>query len=1103
MATYFSINADANDHGLKSLLSDTDTEHHDGYHAYHGATHDHVNEDAAKSCCQRRKKTIITCSAVSVGLLVLLLVLSVVLTFTVGPVIIRNTIKDSTLVISALALEQPGTVSVWVSLTGFFDRASPVPATLAGGSFSLHYEGEQVGTINLPSIPFQASWGSNAQTPVNVSAQLSITNMTSFALFSKAMIQLSSVTWSLSGASTISVPLLFGLKVKVNIDKSVVVTGLDGLRSLSLSDVSFTRSTEKHVVMDAKVHIFNPSVIAIHPIGALSLGVYYQGAFMGIAETDDTKIIQGKNVIPATAILNPSNLDLASNLISDFLSSRLLNLTVVGAGNVSSIPLYSTALKGLTVNTSFVENPPLQLIPNIDVLAMDLTPLDNQTCGLSVTMVATIFNPLGPNSPLLIGSVSVNTSLLFLGLPTGHFFTHTTILSQNATSMKVNASTIFYIDRSAIVPGSNQTAFSSLLQAIENTPFVNVGFLGSANIAAHVSALGNLTLTNLIVRVTTGVVGLNHLPGAALSTITVNGNAPGPKGSGLAIAASGTLYNPSVISMTLGDVDMDMYAENSFLGRVTCYDFAMQPGSNLLSVTGILKPANLTQAASFFNNYISARNTSVVIKGTLPSIPIPNNARFNIDWLNEAILDLYVGAVVPGRQNYQPIERLEIVDMSIDFTRPDKIPIANGTMRAWYNPPFNFPFSFINASIEADLSFAGINTAHLSLPFSPVAQWTSNQTLEMSATNLLVDVTDAEQFSILLLNLFLKDHLQAGLSGYGGTNVDTNMGIIPMRHVAFNNALPVNGADHFSEPPVTVKDLDLRGGESGVAYISLLLNITNRSSAGLWIGPMVLDLYYKGIYVGNGTIENMQFNKGLNTYPVKGLFVQTPQNMNASREFLSLFMQGQYLNVSFHGTRNSTSISYLQLAMENLDTEAVLPGFQGKLIQYAQLIFNMSSFLAFKVPAQLTVYNPFSSDILITNVYVTVMYKGNVIALIDKDLSNDPIRATNHSISVTPVMYGDIMGVSIDFFTTLWGTILVEVNGTMAVKVGTGFTAVLDYVQYNVSASFDNPPPFSASQAIDDDSSSIDSQDSRDIDLSLFQISDYRHKRAARSLRTP
>src|SRR5690606_26208534 len=67
--------------------------------------------------------------------------------------------------------------------------------------------------------------------------------------------------------------------------------------------------------------------------------------------------------------------------------------------------------------------------------------------------------------------------------------------------------------------------------------------------------------------------------------------------------------------------------------------------------------------------------------------------------------------------------------------------------------------------------------------------------------------------------------------------------------------------------------------------------------------------------------------------------------------------------------------------------------------------------------------------------------------------------ARNHTYSVTPVMYGTIMGVSVDFFRTRTGTIKVSVNGTMEVYVGTGFTAVLDYVQHNVSASFQAPPP--------------------------------------------
>ena len=1079
------INSVSGDEDRAPLLSDSEYPSGDwnGKGSVNGDVRGFRGSSAKESWLKRHKRAMKVGIAATLGLVLVLLLLGVILSYTVAPGMIRNVVQQSSLSIGALTLSQPGTAQVFVSLRGSFDRSSPVPAQLLSAPFSLNYEGHQVGSLVLPLISFH---GSGGKTPISVSSILSVSNMTAFAHFSKAMIELSEVTWQLSGETYVKVPLLFGLKVKVAVTKTVTMTGLDGLKSLKLENVDFTNSTKEHVKLDADVQIWNPSVVSLDPIGELSLAVYYRGAFMGIAKTGMATIVPGQNVIPGSAIINPSNLNLASDLISNFLSARRIDLTVSGFGNVSSIPLYSTALQGLTVNTSFIQSPPLQLIPEIDVLDMKLVPLSNDTSGMDVTMRAAIFNPLGPNCPLTVHSIDVNTSLLFEGLSTGHFYAPTLILEQNATSMLVNATTIFYIDQSVIFPGTTKSAFSALLDTMENQKLVRVGFSGQANIKAHVDALGDVSLKDLVVSTSTSILGLDRLQDATLSQVSVPGNAPGPYGSGLTLFANGTVWNPSVLSMNLGDVDMVMYANGTLMGSVTCHDFTMKPGWNDLTVSGVLRPSNLTAAAAFFRNYLTGINTSVVINGTLPGRPLPSSrsarevqetdsssaqlstdVRYNIQWLNEAITALSVDASVPARHGYQAILSMIVVDLSLDFTRADKVPVSNGTMRAYFEPPFGFEFDFLNATISMDMSFNDTNIAHMHMPWHSILNMPSVNAFQVSVTNLPVVVTNAHQFSLFLLELFLKQHTTAGLAGSAAANVDCNLGIVPMSGIPFSNVLALNGTNRFQTPPVTVANLNLLGGKPGFAYISLQVNITNPSSAALRIGTLVLSLVFQDTYVGNGTIENMAFEKGVNSYPCLGVFVQLPSNEQASRNFLSQFIQGHPLNVSLEGTMGSTDIELLQLAMSNLVAPTTLPGFDKKLIVYTQLIFDLFKILSGEIPAQLTVFNPFDADIDITVVNVNVMYKGNIIALINQNITDHPIIARNHSYSVTPVMYGKIEGVSIDFFRTLTGTIQVTVNGTMGIRVGMGFETTLDYLQHNVSASFKAPPPSIESDALD------------------------------------
>ena len=1068
------LSGSINDDGVRTpLVSDNEYLHPDWEGRFAGGVTNagtkHFGE--RPSCFKRHKRKIVIGTATFLSLAVFLVLLGVTLSFTVAPAIIKNVVNESKLSITALSLTNPQNNTVSIALQGWFDRSAPVSAYVASARFSLEYDGNIVGTFTLPQITFK---GAGNKTPVSSSSVLQISNMTAFSQFSKAMIQQKSVVWKMNGHTTVSVPILFGLKVPINLSKQITIDGLDGLKSLTLEKVSFEHSNPTNVILNANVMIRNPSVITLDPIGELSLQVFYKGSFMGLANTAPTRLVVGQNVIPAVAVIKPTDLNAASDLISNFLSARAVDLTVISASNVSSIPLYNAALQGLTVTTTFVQTPPMQLIPAIDVLAMHLVPLSNDSAEMTVRMRATIMNPLGPNCPLVVDTIDVNTSLLFNGFITGDFFAQTQILEQNATSMEVTATTIFHIDRAVIYPGTTKPAFSKMLETMENEAWVTVAFYGSANIKANVQALGDVNLQRLIVSTSTSLKGLNRLKGGTtLTSVAVPGNAPGPAGSGLHLIANGTLINPSVLSMDLGDVDMIMFANGTYMGRVTCHNFGMVPGPNFLSVEGILKPENLTAASNFFRNYLTGVDSPVLINGVLPGTTYhptgselalssrDSRDRYDIDWLNDAITALSVEAIVPGRKNYHAIKSMVVVDLSMDLTPADGTPMANGTMRAYYEPPFGFPFTFLNVSIDIDMSFNGTNVAHMFLPWHGLETYPEEQAFQVSVTDLPVHVSDAHQFSEFMLNLFLTKHTTAGLKGLADANVECNLGVVPMTGVPFDNTLYLNGTNRFQTPPVTVADLNLQGGEPGFAFISLQVNITNPSSASLLIGRLVLSLIYNDTYVGNGTIENMVFNKGLNSYAVKGVFVQLESNRLAARQFLSEFVQGHSLPVVLQGTMDSTNITLLKLAMANLEAPATLPGFDKKLIVYAQLMFDIGAILSGSIPAQLTVFNPFDSDIAITAVRVNVMYKDGIIAWIDKTLPPEsPIVAKNHSYSVTPVMYGKIEGVSIDFFRTLSGTIKVSVNGTMDVMVGTGFTSTLDYVQHNISASFKAPAPF-------------------------------------------
>jgi len=166
---------------------------------------------------------------------------------------------------------------------------------------------------------------------------------------------------------------------------------------------------------------YNPTYITIDPLGDLYFGLYYRDSYMGPVVVSNASLVPGgnyykfnfpefyffeltiktANILASKAILKPENLTIAGEMMSLFFAGESIEISVVGAANASSIPLFSQAFGGFAIKSHF-QGQKMKLVTSFEIgsLALVVDPASLNSLTLRTESTITIINPLGPEAPL-------------------------------------------------------------------------------------------------------------------------------------------------------------------------------------------------------------------------------------------------------------------------------------------------------------------------------------------------------------------------------------------------------------------------------------------------------------------------------------------------------------------------------------------------------------------------------------------------------------------------------------------------------------------------------------------------------------------------------
>lgn len=103
------------------------------------------------------------------------------------------------------------------------------------------------------------------------------------------------------------------------------------------------------------------------------------------------------------AIIKPENLTIAGEMMSLFFAGRSIDISVVGAANASSVPLFSQAFSGFAINNQ-IQGQKMELVKSfaINSLGLVVDPNSRNSLTLRTDSTVTIINPLGSEAPLVM-----------------------------------------------------------------------------------------------------------------------------------------------------------------------------------------------------------------------------------------------------------------------------------------------------------------------------------------------------------------------------------------------------------------------------------------------------------------------------------------------------------------------------------------------------------------------------------------------------------------------------------------------------------------------------------------------------------------------------
>ncbi|KAG0245290.1 hypothetical protein B0O80DRAFT_418570 [Mortierella sp. GBAus27b] len=636
----------------------------------------------------RRRKFWICCIPTTIIAIVVAVILAL---YVIMPKIAQGLMNKASINLSQIDITNPTATSMDIVMVGEMQNTGPFHADITfPGTVYVSWEGIELGTTEIPGT----SKAAGGHGDLNLQSTFTITNATGFTEFSSYMLNAETFVWHLEGKLNVKA---LGHTVKdLDLKKDITVNAFRGLSGIFIQKFSLPGDDPagKGIIIEIDTGVTNPSSIQMF-MGSLTLAISYKNTLMGYVTSSNLTMVRGAQTLSMKGLLIPQTTAQGLADVSEMMSRYIGNVVTdtiatgyeVKPDGINTVDWLSAAVKNLKLTVPLQSPQPLQLIKalNLGALGLVFTPgTAYQPITTSTGVMANYTLPDGFGFGVQFTQVANSFALSRNDVPIANINS-----SYNPSTSNMAAGTLTFdlLQTPLVVPDASHQPFQEFNRDL--TVGSNLGFnvVGFASVFANTS-IGTVNLVNIPFNASTDLSGLQSLanPAPTITELQVVSGTP----TALTMAITVVIVNPSSISLSAGDIVLDLTYKGVRLGTVTMPALAIVPGANTVNASSTIDPAASPEGLELLTLYTSGAGATVSIVGTPSSTAVES--------LTLAFGALNIQSQMPGLQSKLLAGASLVV---LDTT------LANGLAQTvvTVNNPFVPPMSIL--SIDSKITYNG------------------------------------------------------------------------------------------------------------------------------------------------------------------------------------------------------------------------------------------------------------------------------------------------------------------------------------------------------------------------------------------------------------
>eukprot|EP00735_Rhodelphis_limneticus_P004875 TRINITY_DN1652_c0_g1::TRINITY_DN1652_c0_g1_i1::g.17698::m.17698 TRINITY_DN1652_c0_g1::TRINITY_DN1652_c0_g1_i1::g.17698 ORF type:complete len:1060 (+),score=345.35,DUF3712/PF12505.3/3.7e+02,DUF3712/PF12505.3/1.1e-16,DUF3712/PF12505.3/1.3e-09,DUF3712/PF12505.3/1e-09,DUF3712/PF12505.3/7.4e+03,LEA_2/PF03168.8/24,LEA_2/PF03168.8/97,LEA_2/PF03168.8/5.5e+03,LEA_2/PF03168.8/89,LEA_2/PF03168.8/3.3e+03,LEA_2/PF03168.8/7.4e+02,LEA_2/PF03168.8/1.1,LEA_2/PF03168.8/45 TRINITY_DN1652_c0_g1_i1:113-3292(+) len=546
----------------------------------------------------------------------------------------------------------------------------------------------------------------------------------------------------------------------------------------------------------------------------------------------------------------------------------------------------------------------------VEFKSVMITQPRNDMKGFTISANASLYNPLFMKAQIEGMSVKVHNVDEHVGW-------------MDMPTLKIDASTNTDISVTADFEIRDVDAFTRFAKALINEPSIKWKLKSKTSVAPHI--FGNNawpTFEDINFEKSVNVRACDGLKDVKIVEVDLTES----DGETVRITAVTSLINPSIVGMEpIGDLTMDIFFRDKFVGRTIAANVSVKTGTNQLVMKGWIKPApeDLPALADLLANYLNQKPTPV-------QAIAPNDIASNIPLYRDALAGLTLNVDFPGSPS-QTIMGLEVAH--IDLQPLDNVHTFMGmdlVIRV-YNPlGDNSPVNISAVAMDATMFYNGISVGHIHVPRVPVSNGIIGYGKETVDVRISAEVVMDEGFELFAIDFLKADALGMRLVGKMQSNQTCTLGDLTLNDLDVDVSVHTFGMGGLSDVTIGKIDLPANHPDGGVILLTDMI-LRNPSDTAMVVGDVIFDVMYKGKYMATLKAADTTLAPGANALKLEGRLLPAQEDLEIAGEFFSQYLNGQDSIIHAVGSDACTDmatypIAWVQNAIRSLDIETVFPG---------------------------------------------------------------------------------------------------------------------------------------------------------------------------------